>query len=103
MQQNYMSEHAIVGLCTVTLYLHGVASLKGKRRTIKPVLARMRNTYNVSCAEIAQLDKWQSSVIAFTCVSNSHRHIEETIQNILRWMESHFPDVMITDYEIEIL
>lgn len=98
-----MSEDALVGLCTVTFYLPGITSLKGKRKIIKSLIARMRNTYNVSCAEIAKLDKWQSAVISFACVSNSQPHIEDTIQTILQWIESNFPDAMITQHEIDIL
>jgi len=98
-----MSEDALVGLCTIVLYLPGITSLKGKRRIIKSIIARMRNTYNVSCAEVAKQDKWQSAVIAFACVSNSNRHLEDTIQTILRWLESTFPDAMITEHDIEIL
>ena len=94
---------AIVGLCTVTFYLPGVTSLKAKRSIIKSLLARMRNTYNVSCAEVAQQDKWQSAVIAFSCVSNSTSHIQQTLQSVLNWIESHYPDAMITDHDIEIL
>lgn len=97
-----MSEDALVGLCTVTFYLPGVTSLKGKRRIVKSLIARMRNTYNVSCAEVAKLEKWQSSVIAFSCVSNSMSHIEDTIQKVLKWTESTFPDALITEYDIEI-
>jgi uncharacterized protein len=98
-----MSQDALVGLCTVTFYLPGITSLKGKRRIIKSLIARMRNTYNVSCAEVAQLDKWQSAVVAFACVSNSTAHIESSLQTILLWIESTFPDAIITHREIEIL
>jgi uncharacterized protein YlxP (DUF503 family) len=97
-----MSDDALVGLCTVTFYLPGVTSLKGKRRIVKSLIARMRNTYNVSCAEIAKLDKWQSAVIAFSCVSNSEAHLDNTLNTILRWIESTFPDALITDHVIEI-
>lgn len=98
-----MSDDALVGLCTVTFYLPGVTSLKGKRRIVKSLIARMRNSYNVSCAEIAKLDKWQSAVIAFSCVSNSESHLNNTMDTILRWMESTYPDAMITDHVVEIL
>lgn len=98
-----MSEDALVGLCTVTFYLPGITSLKGKRRIIKSLIARMRNTYNVSCSEVAQLDKWQSAVVAFACVSNSTAHLDNTLQTILRWIESTFPDAVITAHDIEIL
>ena len=98
----YMSEEAFVGLCTITFYLPGVTSLKGKRRIIKSMIARTRNSYNVSCAEVAKLDKWQSAVVSFSCVSNSMAHVENTIQTVLRWIESTFPDAMITDHDIEI-
>lgn len=97
-----MSEDAFVGLCTITFYLPGVTSLKEKRRIIKSLIARMRNTYNVSCAEIAQLDKWQSAVVSFSCVSNSMAHVENTIQKVLQWVEATFPDALITNHDIEI-
>jgi uncharacterized protein YlxP (DUF503 family) len=94
---------AIVGICEIELYLPGVTSLKEKRGIIKSMLAKMRNQFNVANAEVGKLDSWQSSTIAITTVSNSTSHCHQTIQTVLKWMESRFPDAMITKQNTEIL
>lgn len=98
-----MSHTTIVGLCTIELYLPGIGSLKGKRSVIKSLLTRLRNTFNVSAAEVGHLDVWQSAAIAVAVVSNESAHASQTIDNVLRWIESNFPDVYISSQEIEIL
>lgn len=93
----------VIGLCTVQLYLPGVHSLKEKRGIVKSMLARMHNTFNVSAAEVDHQDVWQTAGIAFVLVSTSHNQVNKVINNILEWIETHFPDAPITQHEIEIL
>ena len=94
---------AKVGFCEIELYLPGVTSLKEKRGIIKSMLAKMRNQFNIANAEVGKLDSWQSSTIAITTVSNSTSHVHKTIQNVMKWIESRFPDAMIVNHETEIL
>lgn len=94
---------SIIGLCEIELYLPGVTSLKEKRGIIKSILARTHNTFNVSTAEIAHHDTWQSAKIAIVTVSNSAPHTRETLQNVMRWIESHFPEALITRHKTELL
>jgi uncharacterized protein len=93
----------IIGLCTLKLYLPGVHSLKEKRGILKSMLARMHNTFNVSAAEVDHQDVWQTAGIAFVLVGTSGTHVNQVIRNILDWMETHFPDAVISQQEIEIL
>jgi hypothetical protein len=93
----------IVGLCEIELYLPGVTSLKEKRGIIKSMLARIRNTFNVSAAEVAHLDKWQSAKIAVASVSNSAPHTRQMLQTVMQWLEEHFPDAIITRHNTEVL
>lgn len=93
----------IIGLCTVRLYLPGVHSLKEKRGILKSMLARMHNTFNVSAAETDHHDIWQTAGIAFVLVGASATHVNQVIHNVLEWMETHFPDAIITQQDIEIL
>ena len=95
--------HAVVGLCTIELYLPGMASLKDKRSVLKSMLARMRNTFNIANAEVDHQDVWQSAVIAVVTVTNSSAHANQTITSILKWIENAFPDVQIVSEDIEIL
>lgn len=94
---------AKIGFCELDLYLPGITSLKQKRGIIKSMLAKMRNQFNVSAAEVGHLDSWQSSVIAVAVVSNSTQHLHQTIQKVMKWVESRYPDVYITAETTEIL
>lgn len=94
---------AIVGLCTVELQIAESFSLKDKRSTLKSLLARLRHEHHVAAAEIDLLDDQQASVIAFTAVSNSSRHLDQMLSAALRWIERTYPQVEIIDEQIEIL
>jgi uncharacterized protein YlxP (DUF503 family) len=94
---------AKIGFCEIELYLPGVTSLKEKRGIIKSMLTKMRNQFNVANAEVGKLDSWQSSTIAITTVSNSTSHLHQTIQNVMKWIESRYPDALIVNHATEIL
>ena len=93
----------IIGLCTVEFEFPGVTNLKEKRSILKSLLTRLHNTFNISAAEIDYQDVLQSSVIAFTTVTNDTRHVNQTISTILNWIEANYPDAQIVNQEIEIL
>ncbi len=90
-----------LGLCHLQFYLPGVASLKEKRSIIKSMLARTRNKFNVSAAEVDHLDRWQSAAVAIAAVSNSSEHIHQTLQHVITWIEDNYPDALITEQHIE--
>lgn len=92
-----------IGLCEVTFYLPGVLSLKEKRSILKPMLTRMTKQFNVSAAEVDHLDELQTSMIAITTVSNSHRHSHKVLQMVVKWIEKHHPDAVIMDYSTEMI
>ena len=94
---------AIIGLCTIEFYLPGFASLKEKRGLLKSMIKRMRNTFNVSAAETDHQDHLQSAGIAIVTVSSSSRHSHQVIQSIVEWIESNYPEAIITKQEMEIL
>ena len=94
---------AIIGLCTIEFYLPGVASLKEKRGILKSMMARMHNKFNISAAEVAEHDRWQSAVIAVAVVSNSGKHCQQIINSTIAWIESQYPDLQIVDQSIEVL
>lgn len=97
-----MSRPIIVCL-TLHLYLPGVASLKEKRSIVKSMLERAHRHFNVTSAEIDRHDVHQSAVVAFATVTNSVRHGQEQIDTLVRWLETHFPDAIITNQSTEIL
>lgn len=92
-----------IGFCEIELYLHGVSSLKEKRGIIKSMLVKMRNKFNIANAEVGKQDTWQSATIAITTVSNSTAHLNQTIQNVMKWIEARYPDAIIINHSTEIL
>ncbi len=93
----------IIGACTITLYLHGVHSLKEKRSIVKSVLARLRNEFNVSTAEVGSQDSHVRAVLGVACVSSSGDYAHGQLEAVVRWIEEHRPDTQLLDYEIELL
>lgn len=65
----------VVGVLRVALHLEAVHSLKEKRGIVQRVLARCRNRFPVSAAEVGQQDVWQSAELGFAMVSGSEQLI----------------------------
>jgi hypothetical protein len=92
----------IIGACRIELGIPA-ASLKEKRQVIKSVIARLRNKFNISVAEVDQLDSWQVGVIAAVVVSNDRDTVHRLLMRVVRWVEESRLDCDLIDYEIELL
>ncbi|MCK4537075.1 MAG: DUF503 domain-containing protein [Desulfuromonadales bacterium] len=78
----------VVGVLRLDLRLHGVQSLKEKRGIVQKLLARCRNRYPVSCAEIDYQDLWQRAGLGFAVLSSS----EQVVAPILERLEDDVAD-----------
>ena len=90
-----------VGVCKLTLRLPENQSLKGKRRVIKSLCARIRNKFNVAIAEVDDNDSWQIATLGITCVSNSNRHVERSLDSVISYIEESREDVEMIQCEVE--
>jgi uncharacterized protein YlxP (DUF503 family) len=92
-------------LATLTIHLHipGCASLKEKRGTIKPLIARLRREFNLSVAEIGLQDKWQETVIGCAMIGSERAFLESALQTVARWVESNWRDGDVIEQKIEII
>lgn len=93
----------IVGICELRLHIPEATSLKHKRSVIKSLIARMRQKFNVSAAEVGDNDLWQSALIGVVTASNSTSHANQTLNTVMRWIEDNYPQVMIVQEDIEII
>jgi hypothetical protein len=91
----------IIGTCIIELRIPGNGSLKGKRRVVKSIVARLHNEFNVSVAEVDDQDLWQSAVLGVACVSNGTDRVHRTLSQVVEWIERNRPDVGLVDYRIE--
>jgi uncharacterized protein YlxP (DUF503 family) len=92
-----------VGVCRISLRLPENQSLKGKRQVLKSIIARIRNQFNVSVAEVDDHDLWQLATIGICCVSNDKRYTNQVLSKIVDFIASSRFEVEILSHEIEIL
>ena len=69
-------------------------SLKDKRSTVKSIITRIHNRYNVSIAEIGEQDMLNVSKIGIAIANSSQLVAQQTLATIIKEMEGR--------YEIEI-
>ena len=92
-----------IGVCRLRFRLPENGSLKGKRQVVKSIISRVANKFNVSIAEVDDLDLWQVATLGISCVSNDKRHANEVLSRVADYIsDSHF-DIEVLDYNIEIL
>lgn len=72
----------VVGVLRVSLHLEAVQSLKEKRSIVKRLIARCRNRYPVSAAEVGDQDLWRSALLGFVMVSSSEALIDAHLTRI---------------------
>ena len=91
-------------IATLNIHLHipTCSSLKEKRGTIKPLIARLHREFNVSVAEMGLQDQWQEAVIVCAMVGNDPGHLESALQNVAKWVEGHWTDGDVIELKIEI-
>jgi uncharacterized protein YlxP (DUF503 family) len=91
-------------IVTLSIHLHlpGCASLKEKRGRIKPLMARLHREFNVSVAEVDLQDQWQETVIVCAMVGNEHGHLESALQDVAKWVESHWTDGDVIEQKLEV-
>ena len=93
----------MIGVCKITLRLPENLSLKGKRQTVKSIVSRVRNQFNVSVAEVDDHDLWQLATLGVSCVSNSKRHANQVLSRVVDFIANSRFEAELLNYEIEIL
>lgn len=69
---------------TLTFY---ATSLKDKRSVVKRVLSRVRSSFNVSAAEIDELDNVGGAVLGIASVGNDARYLSGQLDAIVRFVD----------------
>jgi hypothetical protein len=91
-----------IGVCQLELRLPENESLKGKRRVIKSITARLQNRYNISVAEVDNQGLWQRATLGITCISNHRRHANEILSGVVNFVVQNYPEVELLSSEIEV-
>ncbi len=75
---------AAIGVLTLELRIEHAHSLKEKRHVVKSLKDRLRGKFNVSVAEIDDMDIHNSAVLAVATVSSSRPFAEKVLQAVER-------------------
>lgn len=92
----------IIGSAKIKLYANWVHSLKEKRMIVKSTIARTKNKFNVSIAEVESQDYHQSITLGIACVSNDTRHANSVINEVIDYIEN-TTEALVEKVDIEIL
>ena len=92
-----------IGVLRIRLRLPENSSLKGKRKVLKSITARVGSKFNVAVAEVSDHDRWQLATIGVCCVSNDGRHTNEFLSKVVDFVINGRFEAEILDCEIEIL
>jgi len=78
----------IIETLEIRLYASWVHSLKEKRMIVKSLIAKIRNKYNVSIAEVEDQDVHQSIVLGLACVAGNTALADSIMDNVITFIEN---------------
>ncbi|MDO8426246.1 MAG: DUF503 domain-containing protein [Deltaproteobacteria bacterium] len=92
----------VVGVCRISLLIHGNHSLKEKRMVLKSLAEKVRNRFNVAIAEVGQNDIWQRAEVGLCAVGNDKAFVNSSIDKVMNFIENlHTAEVL--DHTIELI
>lgn len=92
----------VIGTGQIKFRLFGVSSLKEKRRIVKSIIHRIKNTFSISIAEIGLNDSHDWARIGFAVVGNDGARVNSICDKIINMAED-LGLAMVADIDIEII
>ena len=92
-----------LGLLTLHISIPGCMSLKEKRSRLKPLLSRLHREFNISVSELDHQDSWQNAVVACAMITSDQTQTNRSLQKVVQWVETHWPDLEVVDDHIELI
>jgi hypothetical protein len=91
-----------IGLLTLDLRFPGVLSLKDKRSVLRPLLADLRRSWNVSASETGDRDLWQRATVEVATVNSAGAEAHATLEAVARHVGAGHAAELV-DYSIQLL
>lgn len=91
----------VVGVCRLSLYFRGSASLKDKRQGLRRLLDRLRAKFNAAVAEVGHHESWQRAAVGLVVVGNDGAHVRAMLDAICSFAEElYVAEVLERDLEL---
>lgn len=92
----------VIGVGSMIFRVHDCRSLKGKRKVVKAIVARIRNHFNASVAEVDDNDIYQRAVIGVSLVGSDRRLVNAKLDKLFNFADDLGLAEMI-DTQLEII
>jgi uncharacterized protein YlxP (DUF503 family) len=73
-----------IAYLTLELRIEAAHSLKDKRQVLRSVKDRLRNSFNISIAEMEVTDLWQRATLGVVSISDSRDYLDGLMRNVER-------------------
>jgi uncharacterized protein len=73
-----------LAILTLELRIEGARSLKDKRQVLRSLKDKLRQSFNVSVAELDQTELWQRATIGVVSISSSRDYLAGLMQQVER-------------------
>jgi uncharacterized protein YlxP (DUF503 family) len=74
----------MIAFLTLELYIEAAQSLKDKRQVVRSLKDRLRNSFNVSVAELEASNVWNRATIGAVGISDSRDYLDGLMKNVER-------------------
>ena len=92
-----------VGVLALELFFPEVHSLKEKRSIVRSLVAKIRQSFNVSVAEVGHQGLWQRAALAVAVVSASSEEADKSLVAVLGFVEAHLASGLVVSANRELL
>lgn len=73
-----------IAILTLELRIEGAQSLKDKRQVLRSLKDKLRQSFNVSVAELEETNLWQRATIGVVSISSSRDYLSGLMQQVER-------------------
>jgi uncharacterized protein len=77
-----------VGILSIELHFPEAGSLKDKRRYVKSAKAQLQQRFGASVAEVGHHDRWQRTLLVFSCSARGVGELHELLDGADRWLHA---------------
>ena len=78
----------VIGYGIINLRIPDSGSLKEKRSVLNKILRRTQNEFNISIAEIGNLNNYKFAQIGFAVIGNDSSYINAKVDHVLRFVDN---------------
>jgi hypothetical protein len=92
----------MVGWGEIEIIIPSSNSLKSKRRVLVPILAKLKQSFNVTVCEIEGQDTWQRAKLQLAIVGTSSDHIYQAFDSIIKVIDNN-PEVALIGKNFQVI